>query len=80
MLERRIEGHDRKHPDHPQDNGAYVVGLPWLYTWGSGRFVGIGRDAEFVADHIMERSSASHADAYRADRRELSQDTAREAV
>lgn len=61
-------------------DGAYVVGLPWLYTWGSGRFVGIGRDAEFVADHIMERSSASHADAYRADRRELSQDTAREAV
>ena len=22
MLERRIEGHNRKHPDHPQDNGA----------------------------------------------------------
>jgi putative flavoprotein involved in K+ transport len=28
------------------------LGLPWLYTWGSGRFVGVGRDAEFVSKHI----------------------------
>jgi putative flavoprotein involved in K+ transport len=32
--------------------GIYVLGLPWLYTWGSGRFVGVGRDAEFVSQHI----------------------------
>ncbi|HVX76975.1 MAG TPA: MSMEG_0569 family flavin-dependent oxidoreductase [Bradyrhizobium sp.] len=32
--------------------GVYVLGLPWLYTWGSGRFVGVGRDAEFVSQHI----------------------------
>jgi putative flavoprotein involved in K+ transport len=32
--------------------GAYVLGLPWLYTWGSGRFVGVGRDAAFIAEHI----------------------------
>jgi putative flavoprotein involved in K+ transport len=61
-------------------DGAYVVGLPWLYTWGSGRFVGIGRDAEFVADHIKERSSASHADTHQAGPREVSQYAAREAV
>jgi putative flavoprotein involved in K+ transport len=32
--------------------GAYVIGLPWLHTWGSGRFVGVGRDAGFLADRI----------------------------
>jgi putative flavoprotein involved in K+ transport len=34
--------------------GVYVPGLPWLYTWGSGRFVGVGRDAGFLADRITE--------------------------
>ena len=34
--------------------GVYVVGLPWLYTWGSGRFVGVGRDAGFLAARIVE--------------------------
>jgi putative flavoprotein involved in K+ transport len=33
---------------------VYVVGLPWLYTWGSGRFVGVGRDAAFLAERIEE--------------------------
>jgi putative flavoprotein involved in K+ transport len=32
--------------------GIYVLGMPWLYTWGSGRFVGVGRDAEFIAGKI----------------------------
>ena len=32
--------------------------LPWLYTWGSGRFSGIARDAGFIADHI-ERGTRS---------------------
>ena len=35
--------------------GVYVLGLPWLHTWGSGRFVGVGRDAEFLADRIDEQ-------------------------
>ncbi len=35
--------------------GVYVLGLPWLYTWGSGRFVGVGRDAEYLAERIQER-------------------------
>jgi putative flavoprotein involved in K+ transport len=33
---------------------AYVPGLPWLYPWGSGRFVGVGHDAGFPADRIVE--------------------------
>lgn len=32
--------------------GLYVLGLPWLYTWGSGRFAGIARDAEHVAAQV----------------------------
>jgi putative flavoprotein involved in K+ transport len=38
--------------------GLYVLGLPWLHTWGSGRFAGIARDAEFLADRITELTSA----------------------
>jgi len=33
--------------------GLYFLGLPWLYTWGSGRFSGIGRDAQYLADRIV---------------------------
>ena len=32
--------------------GIYVLGMPWLHTWGSGRFVGVGCDAEFIARKI----------------------------
>jgi putative flavoprotein involved in K+ transport len=33
--------------------GLYFLGLPWLYTWGSGRFSGVGRDADYIADRIQ---------------------------
>jgi putative flavoprotein involved in K+ transport len=33
-------------------DGLYFLGLPWLYTWGSGRFSGIARDAAYLADRI----------------------------
>ena len=32
--------------------GLYFLGLPWLHSWGSGRFSGIARDSEHVADVI----------------------------
>lgn len=32
--------------------GLHFLGLPWQYSWGSGRFEAVGRDAEFLADHI----------------------------
>jgi putative flavoprotein involved in K+ transport len=35
--------------------GVYFLGLPWLYTWGSGRFSGVARDAEHLAEHIKMR-------------------------
>lgn len=36
-------------------NGLYFLGLPWLYTWGSGRFSGIARDAEYLSDYIATK-------------------------
>ncbi len=36
-------------------HGLYFLGLPWLYTWGSGRFSGVARDAQYVADAIAAR-------------------------
>lgn len=33
--------------------GLYFLGLPWMHTWGSGRFAGIARDAEHVFHAIV---------------------------
>ncbi|MFZ2177326.1 MAG: MSMEG_0569 family flavin-dependent oxidoreductase [Rhodococcus sp. (in: high G+C Gram-positive bacteria)] len=33
--------------------GLFFLGLPWQHTWGSGRFAGVARDAEFLADRIL---------------------------
>jgi putative flavoprotein involved in K+ transport len=35
--------------------GLFFLGLPWQYTWGSGRFSGVGRDAAYLADRIAGR-------------------------
>jgi putative flavoprotein involved in K+ transport len=40
--------------------GLYFLGLPWLYTWGSGRFSGIAKDADHVAECIEARLGTSH--------------------
>ncbi|MDE8346328.1 MAG: FAD-dependent oxidoreductase [Acidocella sp.] len=32
--------------------GLYFLGLPWLHTWGSGRFAAIARDSAHLASHI----------------------------
>jgi putative flavoprotein involved in K+ transport len=39
-------------------DGVYVLGLPWLNTWGSGRFLSVGRDAEHIAGQIEARQMA----------------------
>lgn len=36
--------------------GAYFLGLPWLHTWGSGRFADVGLDAEHLFAHIEARA------------------------
>ena len=41
--------------------GAYVIGLPWLWTWGSGRFLAVGRDAEHIVAHETRRQAGANA-------------------
>jgi putative flavoprotein involved in K+ transport len=41
--------------------GVYVLGLPWLWTWGSGRFLSVGRDAEAVVNAELERRNMVQA-------------------
>jgi putative flavoprotein involved in K+ transport len=35
--------------------GLSFVGLPWMHTWGSGRFLGIDRDAQHIAATIVSK-------------------------
>jgi putative flavoprotein involved in K+ transport len=44
--------HDRGITQSP---GLYFLGLPWLHTWGSGRFCGVAEDAEHLASAIAMR-------------------------
>ena len=47
------------HPKHSRGvasfDGIYFLGLPWLHSWGSGRFSSVGRDVEYLADRIERR-------------------------
>ena len=38
--------------------GIYFLGLPWLHTWGSGRFAGLAEDARYLAGQIVARQAA----------------------
>ncbi|HEY2281474.1 MAG TPA: MSMEG_0569 family flavin-dependent oxidoreductase [Streptosporangiaceae bacterium] len=42
--------HDRGVTNCP---GLYFLGLPWLHTWGSGRFSGVARDAWHLAAQVI---------------------------
>lgn len=51
------------HPKHARgvtrEAGVYFLGLPWLHTWGSGRFSGIARDAHYLAEQIAQNLANS---------------------
>jgi putative flavoprotein involved in K+ transport len=54
---------DTGYPDHERGivaghDGLFVLGLPWLHTWGSGRFASIKRDAKFVTDRVLAGARA----------------------
>ncbi len=55
-------GHQRGVTSVP---GIYFLGLPWQYTWGSGRFSGVALDARFLADCIETRRGVSAGGAAR---------------
>ncbi|MDM7886793.1 MSMEG_0569 family flavin-dependent oxidoreductase [Curtobacterium sp. RHCKG23] len=44
--------HDRGVTEVP---GFQFIGLPWMHTWGSGRFHAVARDAEHVAGVVTAR-------------------------
>jgi putative flavoprotein involved in K+ transport len=48
--------------------GLYFLGLPWQYTWGSGRFSGVARDAQYLMEHIVRRARQGQAPAAAASR------------
>jgi putative flavoprotein involved in K+ transport len=49
---RGAPGHSRGVTSAP---GLYFLGLPWQWTWGSGRFSGVGDDAGYLAERIRSR-------------------------
>lgn len=53
----------RGHPGHQRgvtaQPGLYFLGLPWLYTWGSGRFSGVAKDARYLVDQISSDRAES---------------------
>ncbi|HEY6081645.1 MAG TPA: MSMEG_0569 family flavin-dependent oxidoreductase [Polyangiaceae bacterium] len=51
----RVE-HHRGVTDVP---GLFFLGLPWLHTWGSGRFSGVASDAEYLLEHITPSQLAA---------------------
>lgn len=40
--------------------GFYFLELPWLYTWGSGRFSGVARDASYLEGYIAVRKKVTY--------------------
>lgn len=46
------KGMPAHHRGVTKSDGLYFLGLPWLHTWGSGRFSGVAQDAEYLADRI----------------------------
>jgi putative flavoprotein involved in K+ transport len=46
--------------------GLYFLGLPWLHTWGSGRFSGVSRDANYLSERIANYAASNLKSATRS--------------
>ena len=46
--------------------GLYFLGLPWLHTWGSGRFSGVSRDAHYLSEKIANYAASNVKSAARS--------------
>jgi len=42
-----------------KEEGFYFIGLGWLNTWGSGRFLGIDEDSRYLVDAIATKAKAN---------------------
>ena len=45
-------------------DGLYFLGLPWLYTWGSGRFSGVARGRDLLGRLHCPKAAASDPAVY----------------
>lgn len=54
-------GQPMHHRGVTRQAGLYFLGLPWLHTWGSGRFSGIARDAQYLAQRIAAKIEQPNA-------------------
>jgi len=52
---------EQGYPQHERgitaNKGLYFIGLPWLHTWGSARFSGIAKDAEYICSSVFALNS-----------------------
>lgn len=48
------QGHPKHHRGVSPQDGLYFIGLPWLHTWGSGRFSGVKHDAKYLVQHMSD--------------------------
>ncbi|OLR95438.1 MSMEG_0569 family flavin-dependent oxidoreductase [Actinokineospora bangkokensis] len=48
-------GYPAHHRGETSFPGLYFLGLPWQWTWGSGRFCGVAQDAEHLAEQITRK-------------------------
>ena len=50
---------ERGRPIHKRgvsnQEGLFFLGLNWLHTWGSGRFLSVADDAEYVVSQIAQK-------------------------
>ena len=42
------------------EDGIFFLGLGWLHTWGSGRFLGVADDAAYVAEAIANQNKQAN--------------------
>ncbi|WP_424934608.1 MSMEG_0569 family flavin-dependent oxidoreductase [Amaricoccus macauensis] len=52
-------GKPRFHRGVTDVHGLHFIGLGWLNTWGSGRFLGIDADSRYLADRIEDQLAVS---------------------
>jgi len=52
-------GYPAHHRGETSFPGLYFLGLPWQWTWGSGRFCGVAGDAEHLAERIAARAGTT---------------------
>lgn len=56
-----VQGHPQFQRGITNEEGLYFIGLPWLNTWGSGRFLGIAEDAQYLAGVIQAKIEAAQS-------------------